>query len=105
MNASSFVTVDLRSGLCALQPAPGLGPTTSKIATALRLAFDDDVAERPEIVVVRQSGPGVLADDNPRPVLLVQRFEPRPEVHGVADHRVAHDRVRADIAGDHRARC
>ncbi len=47
--------------------------------------------------------PGGIADDNPCPVLLVQRFQPGTEVHRVTDDGVAHDRVRPDVAGNHRS--
>src|SRR5262249_13344705 len=42
-----------------------------------------------------------VADDDPRPILLVERFEPCAEVHSVAYDRVAHDGLRSDVAGNH----
>ena len=36
------------------------------------------------------------------PYCLFSDSSREPEVHGVADHGVAHDRVRPDVAGDHR---
>src|SRR5262245_1669026 len=50
----------------------------------LALALDDDVAERAHVVGSRQPGPGGVADDNPGLVILVQRFQPGPQVHVVA---------------------
>ena len=64
-------------------------------------SLDGDVPESPDGVVVLQSSPGGVANDNPRAKVLVQRLQPRPQVHVVADDRVAHDRPRADVAGDH----
>src|SRR5207247_6945786 len=54
-------------------------------------ALDDHVAQRLEHVLPGQPRAGPVADDNPSAVLLVHRFEPRSEVHRVADHRVTHD--------------
>ena len=77
-------------------------PTTSKIATGLGFALYNDVAERRKIVSALQLPARRLADDNPGAVLLVQRLEPRAEVHGIPDDRIAHDRFGADVAGNHR---
>ena len=71
----------------------------------LGLALHHDVAERPKEVSAGQRVACSLADDNPSPVLLVQRFEPRAEVHRIADDGVAHDGLGPDVARDHRARC
>ena len=86
----------------ASPPARRVPPDHFENGHRLRLAFDDDVAERPEDVSARELSSGSVTDDNPGPVLFVQRLEPRAEVHRVADDGVAHDRVRSDVAGDHR---
>src|SRR5690349_11124648 len=70
----------------------------------MRLPFDDDVAERPEVICALQLLACGVANDNPSAELLVERLEPRAEVHGVANHGVAHDRLAPDIARDHRPR-
>ena len=77
--------------------------TTSKIATGLVLPLTTTSPSGLRVNVPVQAAARRVADDNPSAVLLVQRFEPRSEVHGVADHRVAHDLVRPDVAGDHRS--
>src|SRR5258705_5936194 len=69
----------------------------------LRLAFDHDVAERSKLILPFQPPASGFADDNPSAVLFVQRLEPRAQIHGVADHRIAHDRLASDVSGDHRA--
>src|SRR6187399_3132795 len=70
---------------------------------ALGAALDVHFANRPRRHRYRQLRPGRFADQDVRAVLLVQRFEPRPKVHRVADDRVAHDRLGSDVAGDHLA--
>ena len=60
----------------------------------LRLALDDDSRRADaKIVAALQLMTCRVADDNPGAVLLVQRFEPRAEIHGVSDDGVAHDRI------------
>ncbi len=56
-----------------------------------RLALDHDVAQRADVVVPFEPDSGCVANDNAGLVVLIQRFEPRAEVHVVADHGVAHD--------------
>src|SRR3954469_16205769 len=70
----------------------------------LGFAFDENVAERTKLIRTAQPLARRIADDNPSAVLLVERFEPRSQVDRVANHRVAHDRVRPDVAGNHRPR-
>ena len=69
----------------------------------LALALHGHRAQRTDIILPFQQRPGRLADDDPGAVLLVQRLEPGAQVHRVADHGVAHDRVGADVAGHHLA--
>src|SRR6266545_520416 len=70
----------------------------------LRLPLHDDVAQRPELVLAFQPLARGVANDNPSAELLVERLEPRAQIHGVTNHGVAHDRLAPDIAGDHRTR-
>ena len=96
MTCASFVC-DCRDRRARLVP-----PDHFENGDRLRLALDDDVAERSQIVSACQLRARSVADDNPGAVLLVQRLEPRAEIHRVADDGVAHDRIRSDVAGDHR---
>src|SRR4029078_8831628 len=67
----------------------------------LALPLHDDVAQGSDVVLPREPGPGRVAHDKAGFVFLVEGLQARPQVHVVADHRVAHDRRRPDIAGDH----
>src|SRR4030095_5319840 len=72
-----------------------------KYRDGLTLALHDNVTERMDIITSFQPGSCRLADDDPRSVVLVQRLQAGAEIDGIADHGVAHDRLRADVAGDH----
>src|SRR5581483_2014195 len=54
----------------------------------LTLSFHEDAVELAELEVVEHAAVNRLADDDRGPVLLVQAFEARGEVHTVTDRRV-----------------
>ena len=66
----------------------------------LRLALDDHLVDDAAAVGAAQLAEGVFADQDLRAVGLARAFEPRGEIHAVADHGEIHALGRADIAGD-----
>src|SRR6476661_10100652 len=66
-----------------------------------RFPFHHDIAEGADVVVACQSCSASVTDDYAAAIFLVQRFQPRSQVDVVADDRVAHDRLRPDVACDH----
>src|SRR5918993_1497469 len=68
------------------------------------LSLDRHTAKGAKIVRAGQTTARGVADDNPRFVILVQRLQPRAEVHIIADDGVAHDRRGPDVPRDHVSR-
>ena len=97
-----MTSLDSPSGSAGGRPS-GRGPTDLENRDRLRLALDDDVAERAKRVSAASAASRVASLMIIRvPYCLFSDSSRDAEVHGVADHRVAHDRLGPDVAGDHR---